>query len=46
MNEIDRGAELWDRIWSKNQITSDYSIRYLDFYARDRAESPGTFNGV
>lgn len=31
MNEIDRGAELWDRIWSKNQITSDYSIRYLDF---------------
>jgi len=31
MTEIELGAELWDRIWSKNQITSDYSIRYLDF---------------
>jgi len=31
MTEIEQGAELWDRIWSKNQITSDYSIRYLDF---------------
>jgi len=26
-----RDAELWDKIWGKEQITSDYSIRYLDF---------------
>ena len=26
-------TELWDRIWDKEQITSDYSIRYLDFMA-------------
>ncbi|MCK9307197.1 MAG: class I SAM-dependent methyltransferase [Methanoculleus sp.] len=31
MQEPHHDAELWDRIWGKEQITSDYSIRYLDF---------------
>ncbi|HQC91432.1 MAG: class I SAM-dependent methyltransferase [Candidatus Methanoculleus thermohydrogenotrophicum] len=31
MQGLDQSAELWDKIWSKSQITSDYSIRYLDF---------------
>jgi SAM-dependent methyltransferase len=25
------GEEIWDKIWRKNLITSDYSLKYLDF---------------
>jgi len=31
MPESHRNAELWDMIWKKDQIISDYSIRYLNF---------------
>jgi SAM-dependent methyltransferase len=31
MPELHRSAELWDKIWRKDQIISDYSIRYLNF---------------
>ncbi|MCK9330676.1 MAG: class I SAM-dependent methyltransferase [Candidatus Cloacimonetes bacterium] len=31
MPESHRNAELWDKIWRKDQIISDYSIRYLNF---------------
>lgn len=25
------GEEIWDKVWTKNLITSDYSLKYLDF---------------
>jgi SAM-dependent methyltransferase len=25
------GEEVWDKVWTKNLITSDYSLKYLDF---------------
>lgn len=25
------GEEVWEKVWTKNLITSDYSLRYLDF---------------
>ena len=25
------GEEVWERVWTKNLITSDYSLKYLDF---------------
>ena len=31
MPESHQNAELWDKIWKKDQIISDYSIRYLSF---------------
>lgn len=43
MKEPHHDAELWDRIWDKKQITSDYSIRYLDFMAEiERALPTGS----
>ncbi|MFY1643835.1 class I SAM-dependent methyltransferase [Methanoculleus bourgensis] len=31
MPESHQNTELWDKIWKKDQIISDYSIRYLSF---------------
>jgi len=25
------GEEIWEKVWTKNLITSDYSLKYLDF---------------
>ena len=25
------GGEIWEKVWTKNLITSDYSLKYLDF---------------
>ena len=25
------GEEIWEKVWTKKLITSDYSLKYLDF---------------
>ncbi|MCK9580877.1 MAG: methyltransferase domain-containing protein [Methanoregula sp.] len=38
------GEEVWDRVWTKNLITSDYSLKYLAFMQDIEASLPeGSF---
>ncbi len=34
------GAEVWEKVWTKKLITSDYSLKYLDFIQRIELELP------
>jgi ubiquinone/menaquinone biosynthesis C-methylase UbiE len=38
------GEEIWEKVWTKNLITSDYSLKYLDFMQGIEASLPrGSF---
>ncbi len=30
-DSVSMGEEVWEKVWTKNLITSDYSLKYLDF---------------
>lgn len=34
------GEEIWEKVWTKNLITSDYSLKYLDFMQEIERELP------
>jgi len=37
------GEEIWEKVWTKNLITSDYSLKYLDFITEiEKDLSPGS----
>jgi len=33
--------EIWEKVWTKNLITSDYSLKYLDFMVKVEKDLPG-----
>jgi SAM-dependent methyltransferase len=34
------GEEVWEKVWTKNLITSDYSLKYLDFMMKVEKDLP------
>lgn len=34
------GEEIWEKVWTKNLITSDYSLKYLDFMGDIKKDIP------